>query len=703
MLSRFCPAIVVGVLVVLCAARTDAQSSSFSQKSPAREFPARAQWLNSRPLTKADLKGKFVLLDFWTYCCINCMHILPELKKLEHEFPTELVVIGVHSAKFETERVTDNIREAILRYEIAHPVINDASHELWDSYRVDTWPTIVLIDPEGMVVWRRSSEFKADEVQKKISAALPYYRNRRLLDQRPLQLSLESAKEQATPLRFPGKILADEAGDRLFISDSNHNRIVIATPEGSLIDTIGSGASGKSDGDFRSASFNHPQGCALAGDSLYVADTENHLIRKVDLTKKTVTTVAGTGQQGTPLNAFPGWNGRPIKVARLHWAGRPKSTPLSSPWALAIHNKDLLMAMAGYHQIWKMPLDGSEIGPFAGNGREDVVDGPRLTGEPYEDGSSFAQPSGLATDGTWLYVADSEGSSIRAVPLEGNKDVRTVVGSSFLRADRLFAFGDVDGAARLARLQHCLEVAVDGDKLYVADTYNHKIKVIDAKTGQTKTFAGTGRPGTSDNPAQFREPAGAAALKGKLYVADTNNHLIRTIQLATGKVATLTIAGLTAPEQPQSGSLVNAERLVTAAPVKPDFEGAQQEHVRYSSVKAADGVVNLHVSLKLPPGWKMNPLAPMSYWLDSPRASGPADRAAFGRTKLDQPTAEFEVPVRVSGAGEDEVAVSLSYYYCQTKDEGVCKVGAVVFTVPLNISADGQSTPIKLVHRIPGS
>src|SRR5262245_37260612 len=306
-------------LLVCCGvAGVHAQVNPFPQRTVARDFPGRLEWLNSRPLTKADLKGKFVLLDFWTYCCINCMHILPELKKLEHEFPKELVVIGVHSAKFETEKVTDNIREAILRNEIAHPVINDANLELWGLYRVDTWPTIVLIDPEGMEVWRRSGEFKVEEVRKRLLAALPTYRTKRLLDPRPLQFRPESASEQATPLRFPGKILADEAANRLFISDSNHNRIVIATPEGKLLDAIGSGAIGRSDGDFKSASFNHPQGCALVGDMLYVGDTENHLIRKADLTKRTVTTIAGTGQQGTYQNAFPGWNGRPLKAPRRH-------------------------------------------------------------------------------------------------------------------------------------------------------------------------------------------------------------------------------------------------------------------------------------------------------------------------------------------------------------------------------------------------
>ena len=183
-------------------------------------------------------------------------------------------------------------------------------------------------------------------------------------------------------------------------------------------------------------------------------------------------------------------------------------------------------------------------------------------------------------------------------------------------------------------------------------------------------------------------------------MADTNNHLLRSMNLTTGTVTTLTIEGLSAPDESRRSSLASADR-VAASPAKPDFEGAHREQSRLVSVKPVDGVVKLHVSLKLPAGWKINPLAPMSYWLDSTRASGPADRGAFGRTKLDPPTAEFDVPVRISGAGEDEVAVSLSYFYCQTKDGGVCKVGSVVFNVPLKIAPNESGAPIKLVHRIP--
>jgi thiol-disulfide isomerase/thioredoxin len=674
-----------------------AAANPFARRLDVPEFPRDLEWLNTKPLKMEDLKGKFVLFDFWTYCCINCMHILPELKKLEQKYPNELVVIGVHSAKFDTEKLSDNIREAILRYEIVHPVINDADHKIWDEYGVSSWPTILMIDPEGKAVWGRSGEFKADEVDEILKVAIPYYRDQKLLDETPLKFELEAAKEETTPLRFPGKILADERGNRLFITDSNHNRIVIATLDGQLLDVIGKGDIGRADGDYRTATFDHPQGCALLDDTLYVADTENHLIRKVNLRAKTVTTIAGMGKQAE--HAWPGLEeAQNTGIIPARWVGPPMATAINSPWALWIHQGDLYIAMAGPHQIWRMPLTEKEIGPYAGNGREDIVDGPLLPRQPYMQGfSSFAQPSGLSSDGTWLYVADSEGSSIRAVPFDAKKQVKTVVGSDHLEFGRLFAFGDRDGPRRTAKLQHCLEVVHHEGKLYVADTYNHKIKVVDAKSGETKTIAGTGEPGRADEPAQFHEPAGLAYAAGKLYVADTNNHQIRTLDPKTGKVATLAINGLTTPDGKAAGP-----PATTAAvpPKKPSFKGAHQEKVAAATVMPMDGAVTLRVTLKVPEGWKINHLAPMSYWLDSPRETGAADRAAFRRVKLAKPVAAFDVPVKRSGTGEDELQVSLNYQYCKDGDDGVCKFSSVVFTVPLTIAKSAKAYPVPLVHEI---
>ncbi|MCA9265800.1 MAG: redoxin domain-containing protein, partial [Planctomycetales bacterium] len=547
----------------------------FAHRLDPLPFPPDTEWLNAPgPIKLADLRGRFVLFDFWTYCCINCMHVLPELKKLEEQYPNELVVVGVHSAKFDTEKNRENIEEAILRYEIAHPVINDAGHVIWNAYGVRSWPTILLMDPEGKVVWGKAGEFTFDDVHQVLSLGLPHYRAHGLVANTPFPWEGLAAKFESQPLKFPGKILADAGGQRLFISDSNHNRIVVTDLNGQLLDVIGSGAIGQSDGGYAEATFNHPQGVALHDETLYIADTENHLIRKVSLTDKAVTTIAGLGEQSRL--SWPGLEGLgPSDPLPERWVGSPPQTALNSPWALWVHDNALYIAMAGPHQIWRMPLDESEIGPFAGNGREDIVDGPMLPKEPYELGyASFAQPSGLASDGQQLFVADSEGSSIRTVPFDSGGEVGTLLGTSREPFNRLFLFGDQDGSFAEAKLQHPLGVSYHDGMLYVADTYNSKIKAIDLQQRTVTTLAGTEEDPQS---VSLDEPAGISYAAGKLFIADTNNHAIRVIELASGKMATLAIAGLTAPEPaPQKKR-------------KPSFPGAKQVKVPAQMVKTSEG------------------------------------------------------------------------------------------------------------------
>jgi thiol-disulfide isomerase/thioredoxin len=534
------------------AAEDETAADPFPKKQKAPSLDGGTEWLNvGEPLDLKQLRGKVVLLDFWTYCCINCMHVLPVLKQIEHKYPNNVVVIGVHSAKFDGERDSQNIRDAILRYEIEHPVVNDAEMQIWNKYFVSSWPSLRLIDPEGNLIAGHSGEVDFETLDGFISKTLDHYRKQGLLNERPLRFSRESEKGEETALRYPGKVLADEKSGRLFISDSNHNRIVIAKLDGTLIDTVGTGAIGAADGGFTRATFDHPQGMALKDEILYVADTEGHRLRKIDLKTKLVSTIAGTGKQGggwPGLDAIADPNG-PLPE---RWVGPPKFTKLNSPWALWIHKNDLFIAMAGSHQIWKMPLKESEIGPYAGNGREDIVDGPLLPKEPYQQGfASFAQPSGLTGDENWLYVADSEGSSIRALPMNGRGRVKTPIGTAGQPSARLFTFGDVDGSNQAVRLQHAMDVCLVDNLVYVADTYNNKVKVVDPSKKSSKTVAGNGKPGKEDDPAQFDEPTGLAYAAGKLYVADTNNHLVRTIDLKQGnKVRTLTILGLKAPAKP---------------------------------------------------------------------------------------------------------------------------------------------------------
>src|SRR6185436_223270 len=290
-------------------------------KLRAPEITGGRGWLNTdKPLSIAGLKGKVVLLDFWTYGCINCIHIIPDLKKLEAKYANQLVVIGVHSAKFQNEKDTENIRHIILRYELEHPVYNDADFTVWQSYGVRAWPTQVLIDPEGYIVGGVSGEGNYDVIDSTIAKLADDFRKRGELNEQPLQLVLERAKVGDLPLAFPGKVLADAAGNRLFIADSNHNRLVITKLDGTLIDTIGTGERAAVDGAFEKASFYRPQGLAQSGDLLYVADTENHLIRRVNLKTRTVETIAGTGAQSH----------------EFFQEGPARSIALSSPWDLQL-------------------------------------------------------------------------------------------------------------------------------------------------------------------------------------------------------------------------------------------------------------------------------------------------------------------------------------------------------------------------------
>lgn len=660
-----------------------------AQKAPS--FEGAEGWLNTAgPLELKDLRGKFVLLDFWTYCCINCMHILPELKKLEKAYPNELVVIGVHSAKFDTEQDLKNIKEAILRYEIEHPVVNDSNHTIWNKYRISSWPSLRIIDPDGNLVAGDSGEVTFDVLDRFMKQVLPYYRKKGSLDETPLRFDLETYSAEPTPLRFPGKVLADESGNRLFIADSNHNRIVVSSLSGELLDIIGKGTIGTADGDFATAEFNHPQGMYLHKDTLYVADTENHMLRKVDLKSKKVETVSGTGEQARGL--WPGMSRDPeTGQAKLpkRFVSNPKTTALNSPWALWVHGDQLYIAMAGPHQIWRMPLDEREIGPYAGNGREDIVDGPLLPSTPYEAGySSFAQPSGLASDGKWLYVADSEGSSIRAVPFSPKQEVETVIGTAHLMNGRLFTFGDVDGKGPEVRLQHCIGVAYADGKLYLADTYNNKIKELDLKDRTVTTLAGTGEAGSQDSPAQFDEPAGVSVAAGKVYVADTNNHRIRVIDLANGNaVSTLEIAGLKPFVPPQED-------------IFAEFSFGEDKDITLAeqSVKPVDGHITFDVQIKLADGWKINPLAPTSYKIEATTEKGPIDRTKIAKpVKVAEKKPSFAIQVPLAEkSGTDKIKVTLTYYYCQDGAEGLCKIGQQTWVIPVKVDEAAKSESVQL-------
>lgn len=490
-------------------------TSSYEGTTPAPSLPIGLDWLNtSRPLTFADLRGKVVLLEFWTYGCINCIQTIPQLKMLEEKYGDELVIIGVHAAKFPHEAETENIRRIIQRYELEHPVINDKDYAVAKLYGAHIWPTFEFINPTGEYLGGYAGVMSYNQLDRLIGEIIEEFDARGLIDRTPLGLTLEMDSIVDSPLRFPSAVLADEANNRLFIVDSNHNRIVITDLSGNVQDVIGNGHRAWRDGDYETASFYHPQGITLADDdTLYVADTENHTIRRVDLAARTVETVAGVGER-ILIHADSG----PALKSRLN-----------SPWDVLYVDGLIYIAMAGQHQLWIYDPAAGQVKPFAGTGVEELRDGSLLS-------AGLNQPSALTTDGRVIYFADSEASAIRQADIDPSGTVSTIVGMGF------YEFGDIDGIGDEVRLQRPVGIAYRDGMLYVADTYNNKIKMVNPKTREALTFLGSGESGWKDGAeALFDEPSGLSVTTDKLYIADTNNHAIRVADLTTKAVSTLVL------------------------------------------------------------------------------------------------------------------------------------------------------------------
>ena len=610
-------------------------------------------WINSGPITLAELRGKVVLLDFWTYCCINCHHVLPDLARLEEKYKDELVVIGVHTAKFPAEQDTENIRRKVAEYRIKHPVINDAQQVLWNRFGVQSWPTLALIDPNGQFVGMVSGEGHYDQLDHVIGKLVALHKEKGDLNLTPLKFSPEMDRPSDGPLLFPGKILADAESKRLFISDTGHNRIVQAGLDGSNAFPIGDGEEGFEDGPFEKARFNRPQGLFIDGDTLYVADTENHAIRAVDLKARQVATVAGTGHQMARMQTIP-------------FSGHARKTALSSPWDVIKipGDKTLYIAMAGPHQIWKLDLATETVHILAGSGYENIHDG-------VAEVARFAQPSGLATDGEHLFVADSEVSGVRMITGVRNREpiVRTLVGAG------LFEFGDHDGTGNSVRLQHCLGVAFGEGNLFIADTYNNKVKVLNPRSHAVHTLVGTHKAGDSDNPPEFYQPGGLSVAGSELYVADTNNHKIRVVDLQSRAARTITLAGLTAPRQ---------------APRPPSFARAHVIDVPAAEAAPGDSLT-FAVSLNLARGDKLNEEAQTAYLVETPGQTGvlsPKMRPEGERIK--PPTRTFTIHVPLAQAAAEgqtiNVRVSVQSFVC-SGTSNLCRIQNFVWNVPVRFSA----------------
>jgi len=480
----------------------------------APELAGSGGWLNATaPLTPASLRGRIVLLHFWTPGCVNCLHVLDELRPLERRFADVLTVVGVHSPKFLRERDHAALVAALARHDVTHPVIDDPEMVTWDRYAVRAWPTLVLVDPDGREALRVAGEGHAGRIARAVEALVAEGEaTGRLRRGRPAMVRPGAGVPADPPaaLRFPGRVAAlplrgrdGHLAERIVVADSGHHRVVVLDADGTVHAVVGAGVAGAADGSLASCALRLPQGLAAHAGRLVVADTGNHLVRLVDLAADEVTTVAGTGEVGRRVTAW----------------GPARATPLRSPWGLAAWAGGIAVALAGSHALGLLDPGAGTLTHLAGTGSENLVDGPA-------EEALLAQPSGLAAAGDALFVADAESSALRVL-----RDGRltTLVGSG------LFAWGDADGPAAAAGLQHPLDVAVaPGGALLVADTYNGALRRLH---GGVVTTVCRG----------LREPGGVTTtVAGRVLVADTGAH--RVVEVGGGgDLRPLPLRGLAPP------------------------------------------------------------------------------------------------------------------------------------------------------------
>lgn len=582
----------------------------------------------------ADFKGRFLLLDFWTLCCVNCHHVLAELRPLEEKFKDVLTVVGVHSPKFEYEKLPESVAAAIARHEIHHPVLNDPNMTTWESYGVRAWPTLVLVDPRGDIIATYSGEGHAHAIEALIEKLTPEYEASSELS-RGAGLYKAPAPSSLS-LRQPGKIIAIPAsyrsllgGAELLVSNSGAHNLVGLTTEDLIepVVTIGSGSRGTSDGSYGGASFAEPYGARFiegdlaekVGGHLLIADTANHLIRAVNLESKKVFTIAGTGLQ---------W------MQKDPTEGPALEINISTPWDIEIQNGELLIAMAGEHRIWKYDFEKKTLGIFAGTTNEGLVDG--VNAEAW-----FAQPSALvaskSTPGK-VWIVDSETSALRAT--QGGK-VSSQIGKG------LFDFGHVDGPADQALLQHPLgAIELPDGNLLIADTYNRAIRKYSPSTNKVSTIA-----------RELSEPSDM-----ELIETETGPKLA-VVEAAANRITLLPI---------EADALVHGLAMRTARP----------------ALDVSPGEVLIDVTFSAPPGQKLDErYGPSSYLVVS---STPKELLLEGAGNSVELKRRIILNPKIS---EGVLHVAAKGASCDESDEGAqCHIHQQDWGIPIKQNPRGSRT-----------
>lgn len=612
------------------------------------------RWINvERPLVASDLKDRVVLLNFWTYDCVACMHVLPQIKELQRDLGNKLAVISIHSGKFENQKDFTSISKAVLRHDITHVVIDDSDLKIWNNFGAKAWPTLVLIDPKGNIKKTYIGEKDAKNLVSDVTKLTKKFRYG--LNRNALPLLLEKNKVAQRVLNYPTKIeyaknFAFKAHNApvFFIANSGQNNILVVSLTGEIIWKIGSGRNGFRDGNFENAEFSMPEGMLYSAGRLYVADSGNHSIRLINFKEKTVSTIVGTGRKGSAISGN---------------SDDAKDVELASPTDLEFYPtaNQIAIANSGTNQILQYDLVQNTISNLAGNGDAGIADGNKLE-------NSLAQPTDMVVYGGNLYFIDSETSALRV--LEKNGHVKTLIGKG------LFDFGYKSGKKDVALMQHPIALMADDTGIYIVDSFNHAIRKYGLSTGELHTIIGGTKGeslGSKDN-TKFDEPEGIISILDRFYVVDSNNNRIVII----------------------NRSKLNSEILDVLPPLRLPKEGFLQylpNLYKATEIKVANQDVVLKIDLQK--GWKINDLGPSFINLLEMVGEKEANLIAIFDWNMITNN-ELKLPVLDPNK---KYMLQGSIYYCENKKNALCYVSSYEQKLKSSEDEKNNSINIELIYQ----
>ncbi|MCB1141914.1 MAG: hypothetical protein H7A24_05310 [Leptospiraceae bacterium] len=628
----------------------------------APELPRNLDWFNTnKKLTGKDLSGKVILFHFWTHSDIQSKKIFQTLRSLEEKWKDRLLIISVHSGKYPRERSRESVLSYILKMNIEHPVIQDPYFVLWRTFGVSTWSSFVLIDHKGQIIARQpfgNSTIALDEVIGKLSD-LAESMNQMNLSPNMQWIDPEKYKHFDSILSYPGKIASNVRGTELFVSDSGHNRILrIDRKTGHVLDIIGSGEIGNIDGSLKDARFQNPQGLAVNDKELFISDPENHSIRKFDFLSKTVATYAGTGQ---PAEEF----GK---------TGLVGVSPLNYPWDIKLSDQSLYSSFLGLQQILRTNILTGKIELILGKNREKNSE-IKIDSIP-----ELIAPRGIAVKNNDLYIIDSERNSLFHLNLNEPEKFTLILGNEKME------YGDRDGSQKIARLQYPGSLAISENFVYIADTLNHKIKSYDIKRKIVKTIAGNGSPGKRDGGpglSSLNEPGGMVVIDSSLYIADTNNHSIRELNLKDETLKTYKIQF--------------DENLISHS--KHKIKNIEETSFQ-KSLHISPELKFFRLNLDPPEGYVWDKENPFYFKVNSSNI----DVINFpneGIKRLENFTSSIDLHYRNLKNGNSEVNFECIVHLCKKNSSSVCYLKRFNLTTFIKISENGKDNP-EMFYRVTG-